>query len=93
LLKKFFDQINGGLRHSNPQVRKEAEKLFQTLYKSYGAKLESMLTDQKPTLVAKILKVAKQELLQTASSGAKQFTSANPSKMVENDETRKEQNV
>jgi hypothetical protein len=36
LLKKFMDQINMGLKHSNPQVRKEAEKVFKTLYCSFG---------------------------------------------------------
>jgi len=36
LLKKFMDQVNAGLKHSNPQVRKEAEKLFKTLYPDFG---------------------------------------------------------
>jgi hypothetical protein len=40
-----MDQINFGLRHSNPQVRKEAEKLFKTLYNSYGSKIEPMLIE------------------------------------------------
>lgn len=48
LLKKFMDQINMGLKHSNPQVRKEAEKLFKTLYCSFGQQLEPLLVDQKP---------------------------------------------
>jgi len=43
-----MDQINIALRHQNPQVRKEAEKLFKTLYNDFGQKLESMLVNQKP---------------------------------------------
>lgn len=38
-----MDLVNAGLKHSNPQVRKEAAKLFRTLYLSFGAKLEPML--------------------------------------------------
>ena len=29
-------QINLGLKHSNPQVRKEAERFFKTLYSVFG---------------------------------------------------------
>lgn len=29
-------QINLALRHQNPQVRKEAEKLFRALYQEFG---------------------------------------------------------
>jgi len=47
LLKKFMDHINIGLKHSNPQVRKEAERLFKTLYRQFGSKLEGMLLDLK----------------------------------------------
>lgn len=36
VLQKFMDQVNAALRHSNPQVRKEAEKLFQSLYIELG---------------------------------------------------------
>ena len=36
LLGKFMDQVNLALRHQNPQVRKEAEKLFRTLYGAFG---------------------------------------------------------
>lgn len=36
LLDKFMAQINLALRHQNPQVRKEAEKLFRTLYQEFG---------------------------------------------------------
>jgi len=32
LLSQFMAQVNFALRHSNPQVRKEAEKLFRALY-------------------------------------------------------------
>ena len=48
MLKKFMTQINAALKHSNPQVRKEAEKLFKTLYCDVGQELEEMLKDQKP---------------------------------------------
>jgi vesicle coat complex subunit len=37
ILMKFMDQINAALRHSNPQVRKEAEKLFKAIYVELGA--------------------------------------------------------
>jgi len=36
ILMKFMDQINAALRHSNPQVRKEAEKLFKAIYCELG---------------------------------------------------------
>lgn len=55
LMKKFMDQINAGLKHSNPQVRKEAEKLFITLFLPFGSKLEPMLVDQKPQIVTRLL--------------------------------------
>jgi len=48
LLGKFMDQVNLALRHQNPQVRKEAERLFKTLYSDHGKKLEAMLVNQKP---------------------------------------------
>jgi len=38
-------QINQALRHQNPRVRKEAEKVFRTLYLEFGAQLEPMLID------------------------------------------------
>lgn len=50
LLEKFMVQINLALRHQNPQVRKEAEKLFRTLYQEFGQPLEAKLVDQKPQL-------------------------------------------
>ena len=40
-----MESINLALRHSNPQVRKEAEKLYATLYVSFGEVLESKLVD------------------------------------------------
>jgi hypothetical protein len=43
------------LKHSNPQVRKEAEKLFKTLYLEFGSDLEGMLHDQKPALTQKLI--------------------------------------
>ena len=61
LLGKFMDQVNLALRHQNPQVRKEADKLFKTLYKDYGKKLEPMLVNQKPQLLQKILSQAQKE--------------------------------
>ncbi len=39
--------INSSLRHSNPQVRKEGEGLFKTLYLEFGEKLDAQLTGQK----------------------------------------------
>jgi hypothetical protein len=50
-----MDQINTALKHSNPQVRKEAEKLFRTLYSDFGQKLEDMLVNQKAQLVQKLI--------------------------------------
>ena len=61
LLGKFMDQVNLALRHQNPQVRKEAERLFKTLYSVFGKKLEPMLVNQKPQLVTKILGQAQKE--------------------------------
>jgi len=37
-------------------VRKEAEKLFKTLYPDFGQQLEDMLEGQKPALQQKLLK-------------------------------------
>jgi len=68
LLKKFIDQINAGLKHSNPQVRKEAEKLFKTLYRQFGSKLEGMLIDQKPTVTTKLIKESKLEVVSNPSN-------------------------
>lgn len=60
---KFMDQINAALRHSNPQVRKEAEKLFKAIYVELGAQIESKLVDQKPAIVKKLVGSAKQEMI------------------------------
>lgn len=38
-------QINLNLKHSNPQVRKSAEKLFIVLYREFGQALEEQLKD------------------------------------------------
>ena len=64
-----MDQVNLALRHQNPQVRKEAERLFKSLYSDYGQKLEAMLVNQKPQLLQKILGQAQKE-----------FAEANPNK-------------
>jgi hypothetical protein len=44
---RFLVLINASLRHQNPQVRKEGEALFKTLYLEFGEKLDSQLTGQK----------------------------------------------
>lgn len=49
------------MRHSNPQVRKEGETLFKTLYGEFGERLDSLLVNQKPQLVSKLIAEAKQE--------------------------------
>ena len=36
LFIEYMDNINKALRHSNPQVRKQAEGLFKILYASFG---------------------------------------------------------
>jgi hypothetical protein len=59
-----MDQINAALKHSNPQVRKEAEKLFRTLYCDFGQKLEGMLVNQKAHLVQKLIVSSKEEAYQ-----------------------------
>ena len=76
LFKKFMDLVNAGLKHSNPQVRKEGEKLFKTLYLSFGAKLEPLLQDQKPQLVTKLLSQAKQDALVAGSQNQNQHVGA-----------------
>jgi hypothetical protein len=48
IFTRFLTMINASLRHSNPQVRKEGEGLFKTLYLEFGEKLDSQLTNQKP---------------------------------------------
>jgi hypothetical protein len=37
---RFLALINASLRHQNPQVRKEGEALFKTLYMEFGEKLD-----------------------------------------------------
>jgi len=37
--------INSSLRHQNPQVRKEGETLFKTLYAEFSDKLDSLLVN------------------------------------------------
>lgn len=73
-------QINLNLKHSNPQVRKSAEKLFIVLYKEFGQPLEDELKEQKPALVSKLVQAAKMELIQTKSNLA---VSALPSKQAQ----------
>ena len=92
LLKKFMDQINAGLKHSNPQVRKEGEKLFKTLFILFGAKLEPMLVDQKPAIVNKLLQQAKQEVVQNQASSAMAHSTV-PTKNVDSQETQDKQNA
>lgn len=72
ILMKFMDQINSALRHSNPQVRKEAEKLFKSIYVELGSQMEDKLVDQKPAIVKKLIGSAKQEMV---SENSKQIGS------------------
>ena len=60
-------QINLALRHQNPQVRKEAEKLFRTLYQEFGQPLEARLVNQKPQLQQKLIESAKLEAVQNST--------------------------
>ena len=52
------------LRHSNPVVRKEAEKLFKILYAEFGTMLDDKLIDQKQAVVTKLINEAQQEFKQ-----------------------------
>jgi hypothetical protein len=40
-------------------VRKEGESFFKTLYLEFGEKLDSLLTNQKPQVLSKLLQEAK----------------------------------
>ena len=42
--------INKGLKHPNPNVRKESETLFKTQYNIFGEEYAKELKDQKPAL-------------------------------------------
>lgn len=79
-MKRFLDQTNSAFRHSNPQVRKEAEKLFKNLYCDFGQQLEAMLVDQKPALVQKLLSSAKQEIV--AKNALNPGQPANPGQVM-----------
>ena len=61
LFNKYLECINDSLRHTNPQVRKQAEALFKTLYMTIGEVLLTKLVDQKPALVQKLTSESKQE--------------------------------
>lgn len=61
IFSKFIAVINNSLKHQNPQVRKESEALFKTLYGEFGDKLDSLLVGQKEQLSKKLLQEAKQE--------------------------------
>jgi hypothetical protein len=65
---KYFDQftdyINKGLKHSNPQVRKQAEQLFKTMYGVVGESYIQELKNQKPGIVTKLQAEAKSEATQ-----------------------------
>ena len=89
-----MDQVNAGLKHSNPQVRKEGEKLFKTLYCcGYGAKLEPMLIDQKTQLTSKLLSSAKQEVLSAGLGPSSSGVSANPGKNAQSEQQSSETGV
>lgn len=53
--------INKALKHSNPQVRKEGEALFRTMYATFQEAYIQILKDQKPALVTKLINDAKAE--------------------------------
>lgn len=57
--KRFLALINISLRHQNPQVRKEGEALFKTLYLEFGEKLDALLVNQKQQVLTKLLQEAK----------------------------------
>lgn len=83
-------QVNTALKHSNPQVRKEAEKLFKTLYVEFGQELESHLVDQKPALQQKLIQQAKLEVIANdKNSGSALPTSQQPSKVVRSEAQEK----
>lgn len=90
-MKRFMDLINAGLRHSNPQVRKEAEKLFKTLFLLFGASLESKLVDQKPQMVSKLMQTAKQEAV--GDTRQSMIHSTVPTRNIESEESIQKQNV
>ena len=43
IFNKYMICINDALRHTNPQVRKQAEALFKVLYLEFGENLISRL--------------------------------------------------
>jgi hypothetical protein len=55
--------INLGLKHQNPQVRKEGEALFKLLYLDFGESLINELVDQKPAIITKLTADSKAESL------------------------------
>lgn len=57
----YASNINKALKHSNPQVRKEAEVLFKTMFATFQDAYTRELKDQKPQLVAKLVADAKAE--------------------------------
>jgi hypothetical protein len=54
-----MDLVNFAIRHSNPQVRKEGERLFTTLYCEFAGRLEPMLVDSKAQQVVRMVTAAK----------------------------------
>jgi hypothetical protein len=52
-----------GLKHQNPQVRKEGEALFKLLYLDFGESLINELVDQKPAIITKLTADSKAESL------------------------------
>ena len=73
----YMMNINKALRHSNPQVRKQAENLFKILYASFGDELIPKLIDQKPALQQKLIKEAKVEASQAKPDSAIGYNNAN----------------
>lgn len=59
LFKAYMQCANFALKHTNPQVRKQAEQLCLLLCKDFDDKVIKSLVDQKPAVVQKIQNEAK----------------------------------
>jgi hypothetical protein len=68
--------INLGLKHQNPQVRKEGEALFKLLYLDFGESLINELVDQKPAIITKLTADSKAESLANFQQASATATSA-----------------
>jgi hypothetical protein len=57
----YANNVNRALKHSNPQVRKQGESLFRTMFASFQDAFTKELKDQKPQLVTKLVAEARAE--------------------------------